>query len=100
MDCNHNFKKDGVDYYCGRVRGHDGVHSVCLPENSDSDSHSCVQIIEWNDDGQGRPEDHGVAFSVDYNTGHAERIKIKNMAVFDAKKTLPPGTVFEIRSRA
>jgi hypothetical protein len=97
--CNHEFiGNTGIK--CDDELGHEQHHS-CYSEISSSKNEAGFKVYEWNDAGQ-KPivaEEMGVAISVNHNDGHKERQKIMNLAIFDATKTLPKGTVFEVRAK-
>ena len=94
-DCNHEFTKK-PNIKCSRNKGHNGAHRFY-----EETSNRGFTIHEWNDNGETpmQQEEHGVAFPCNYNGGHSKRQKTMNLAVFDAKKTVPKGTVFEVRAK-
>ena len=44
-------------------------------------------------------KEQGVSFPCDYSVGEEERRKVMSAAIADARRTLPKGTVFEIRAK-
>ncbi len=88
--CGHEFKT-GVT--CGKEKGHDGVHSFykSVPEG-------CIALF-WNDDCETERPELCEIFPCDYAAGKKVRMETMRLAINDAKKTLPPGEVFEIRAK-
>jgi len=99
-DCNHEFIGE-VGVKCDKEKGHENHHE-CYYETASSKTETSFKIYEWNDAGQEPiyPEEKGVAFPVNYDDGHDERQKTMSLAIFDAKKNLPEGSVFEIRAKS
>jgi len=90
MKCGHRLNSGVV---CEKPPGHSGTHqSASIQEGS-------FAVCEWNDNGETAVDEMGRAFSCDYDDGYAEREKIMSLAVMDAKSSLPPGAVFEIRAK-
>jgi hypothetical protein len=91
-----NISPQGVK--CSRSSGHTESH-VHYEDVKESDGQFCSRIYEWNDDGT-TPErkEFGCAFAVNYNNTE-EHEKIVQIAIADANRELPAGTVFEIRGK-
>jgi len=79
---------------CEREAGHDGPHTF-YEKTGEWD----YRVHEWNDDGEGPVKEQGREFKLDYEEGATFRAEMLRLAIADAHKSLPSGTVFELRAR-
>lgn len=95
--CNHEYKEcPGI--FCSNNKNHAGVHA--FHKDTSTKDQTSFEITLWNDKGESAlaQEEHGSSFSVDYSEGSYSRQKVMNIAIHDARHSLPKGIVFEIRA--
>ena len=82
---------------CSKNTGHSGLHTH-YEDVDKGDGKAYFRVHEWNDDCETYlDKELGNSFSANYYTDNLETVV--NIAVADAKRDLPKGTVFEIRAR-
>jgi len=96
-ECGHKSKEGFV---CHRDKGHKDLHIHYGEVETLNNYESRFIIHEWDDNGSQVPfKEEGCAFPVRYDASMDEKRKIVSLCIMDAKKNLPEGAVFEIRTK-